>query len=29
MMIAEMFATRPLATKDAQTAVAALIDAHR
>jgi hypothetical protein len=29
MMIAEMFASRPLATKDAQTAVAALIDAHR
>lgn len=29
MMIAEMFATRPLAAKDAQKAVAALIDAHR
>jgi AcrR family transcriptional regulator len=29
MMIAEMFAARPLATKDAQKAVAALIDAHR
>lgn len=29
MMIAEMFATPPLATKDAQKAVAALIDAHR
>ena len=29
MMIAEMFATPPLAAKDAQKAVAALIDAHR
>lgn len=29
MMIAEMFATPPLGTKDAQKAVAALIDAHR
>ena len=29
MMIAEMFATPPLATLDAQKAVAALIDAHR
>ena len=29
MMIAEMFATPPLATQDAQKAVAALIDAHR
>ncbi|ORV25464.1 hypothetical protein AWB97_19575 [Mycobacterium intracellulare subsp. chimaera] len=29
MMIAEMFAARPLSTKDAQKAVAALIDAHR
>ena len=29
MMIAEMFAAPPLATKDAQKAVAALIDAHR
>lgn len=29
MMIAEMFATPPLATEDAQKAVAALIDAHR
>ncbi len=29
MMIAEMFATLPLATKDAQKAVADLIDAHR
>ena len=29
MMIAEMFATPPLATQDAQNAVATLIDAHR
>ena len=29
MMIAEMFATPPLATQNAQKAVAALIDAHR
>lgn len=29
MMIAEMFATVPLSTKDAQKAVANLIDAHR
>jgi AcrR family transcriptional regulator len=29
MMIAEMFAKLPLATEDAQKAVAALIDAHR
>lgn len=29
MMIAEMFAARPLSTNDAQKAVAALIDAHR
>ena len=29
MMIAEMFATPPLATQDAQKAVADLIDAHR
>jgi len=29
MMIAEMFTTAPLATKDAQKAVAALIEAHR
>ena len=29
MMIAEMFATPPLATQDAQKALAALIDAHR
>ncbi len=29
MMIAEMFATPPLATQDAQKAVATLIDAHR
>ena len=29
MMLAEMFATLPLATKDAQKAVADLIDAHR
>jgi len=29
MMLAEMFATPPLTTKDAQKAVAALIDAHR
>ena len=29
MMIAEMFATPPLSTKDAQKAVADLIDAHR
>jgi AcrR family transcriptional regulator len=29
MMIAEMFATPPLAAKDAQKAIAAMIDAHR
>ncbi|BBX39583.1 TetR family transcriptional regulator [Mycobacterium tuberculosis variant microti OV254] len=29
MMIAEMFAAHPLSTKDAQQAVAALLDAHR
>lgn len=29
MMIAEMFAAHPLSTKDAQKAVAALIEAHR
>ena len=29
MMIAEMFATVPLATEDAQKAIAALIDEHR
>ncbi len=29
MMIAEMFAKPPLATEDAQKALAALIDAHR
>ncbi len=29
MMVAEMFATPPLTTKDAQTAVAKLIDEHR
>ena len=29
MMIAEMFATPPLAAKDAQNAIAAMIDAHR
>ena len=29
MMLAEMFATPPLATKDAQKAVAKLIDEHR
>jgi hypothetical protein len=29
MMIAEMFAARPLSTKDARKAVADLIDAHR
>ena len=29
MMIAEMFATLPLATKDAQKAIADLIDGHR
>ena len=29
MMLAEMFATPPLATKDAQKAIADLIDHHR